>query len=353
MEWTSNGPGSSIEGGLVRGGRSGTLYTRRSERVDGSPDLQTAGLDFEFGTSSFRGSQNLRLNGFLLWNSNPLKKGENLAHGLQFSYPNDPFEASMSFLEIQKNYDPAIGFTRRRGYRQYSPSFEFSQRPRGHKWIRQLAFGVELDLQTDMGNRWLTREIELNLLNLDTHSRESLQFEVTPGYERLTREFRVHPGVVLPSGEEYSFLRYRVVGSTSSNRVLSTRATFAWGGFFSGHLKEALIDLSVRPRPGLKVTLEGEWNWINLPEGVFQARLYRTLMDLQFSSWMQFANTIQFDSVSGVMGWQAGFRWIFRPGNDLFLVYAHNWFDDPLDPRDSFRTLDRNAASKLVYTHRF
>ena len=204
-----------------------------------------------------------------------------------------------------------------------------------------------------MGNRWLTREIELNLLNLDTHSRESLQFEVTPGYERLTREFRVHPGVVLPSGEEYSFLRYRVGGSTSSNRVLSTRATFAWGGFFSGHLKEALIDLSVRPRPGLKVTLEGEWNWVNLPEGVFQARLYRTLMDLQFSPWMQFANTIQFDSVSGVMGWQSRFRWIFRPGNDLFLVYAHNWFDDPLDPRDSFRTLDRNAASKLVYTHRF
>ena len=64
----------------------------------------------------------------------------------------------------------------------------------------------------------------------------------------------------------------------------------------------------------------------------------------QFSPWMQFANTIQFDSVSGVMGWQSRFRWIFRPGNDLFLVYAHNWFDDPLD---------RNAASKLVYTHRF
>ena len=81
-----------------------------------------------------------------------------------------------------------------------------------------------------------------------------------------------------------------------------------------------------------------------LPEGVFQARLYRTLMDPQFSPWMQFANTIQFDSVSGVMGWQSRFRWIFRPGNDLFLVYAHNWFDDPLD---------RNAASKLVYTHRF
>ena len=53
------------------------------------------------------------------------------------------------------------------------------------------------------------------------------------------------------------------------------------------------------------------------------------------------------------MGWQSRFRWILRPGNDLFLVYAHNWIDDPLDPLDGFQTLDRNAAAKLVYTHRF
>ena len=331
----------------------GTLYTRRSERVDGVPDLQTAGLDFEFGTSTFRGSQNLRLNGFLLWNNNPLETGENMAHGLQFSYPNDPVEASISFLEIQENYDPAIGFARRRGYRQYSPSVEFSRRPRGHKWIRQLSFGTELDLQTDMENRWLTREIELNLLDLNTHSRESLQFEVSPNYERLTEDFTVHPGVVLPSGEEYTFLRYRLGGSTSANRVLSTRADLEWGGFFSGHLKEASIDLFVRPRPGLKVTLEGEWNWVDLPEGNFKARLYRTRVDLQFSPWAQFSNTTQFDSVSGLLGWQSRFRWILRPGNDLFLVYSHNWIDDPLDPQGSFQTLDRSAAAKFVYTHRF
>jgi hypothetical protein len=57
-----------------------------------------------------------------------------------------------------------------------------------------------------------------------------------------------------------------------------------------------------------------------------------------------------------VLGWQARFQWIVRPGNDIFFVYTHNWVDDfdPLDPRRSgFRTLDRRTAAKAVYTKRF
>jgi hypothetical protein len=40
-----------------------------------------------------------------------------------------------------------------------------------------------------------------------------------------------------------------------------------------------------------------------------------------------------------------------RPGNDFYVVYTHNWLDDPLQHRLS--TLDRRAASKVLYTHRF
>jgi hypothetical protein len=63
-------------------------------------------------------------------------------------------------------------------------------------------------------------------------------------------------------------------------------------------------------------------------------------------------NNLQFDSVSDVLGWQARFRWIVRPGNDLYLVYMHNWQDELLGA-DGFGTIDRRAATKLSYTHRF
>jgi hypothetical protein len=54
--------------------------------------------------------------------------------------------------------------------------------------------------------------------------------------------------------------------------------------------------------------------------------------------------------VSGILGWQARFRWILQPGHDLFFVYTHNWREP--EP-ERFATLDRRAVSKIAYTHRF
>jgi hypothetical protein len=56
-----------------------------------------------------------------------------------------------------------------------------------------------------------------------------------------------------------------------------------------------------------------------------------------------------------VLGWQIRFRWIRRPGNDLYFVYTHNWerLSDPTGANRRFSTLDRRMASKLVYTLHF
>jgi DNA-binding transcriptional ArsR family regulator len=62
-------------------------------------------------------------------------------------------------------------------------------------------------------------------------------------------------------------------------------------------------------------------------------------------------NNIQYDNQSAVLGWQSRFRWIVKPGSDLYFVYVHNWLDDPL--RNRFASLDRRASSKALYTHRF
>jgi hypothetical protein len=66
---------------------------------------------------------------------------------------------------------------------------------------------------------------------------------------------------------------------------------------------------------------------------------------------MAVVNNIQYDTVSGVLGWQARYRWIMRPGNDLYLVYTHNWREDVVTSR--FASIDRKFASKVLYTHRF
>jgi hypothetical protein len=54
--------------------------------------------------------------------------------------------------------------------------------------------------------------------------------------------------------------------------------------------------------------------------------------------------------VSQLLGWQSRLRWIVSPGNDLYVVYTHNWVDDPVG---RFMTQDRIAAAKFVYTYRW
>jgi hypothetical protein len=62
------------------------------------------------------------------------------------------------------------------------------------------------------------------------------------------------------------------------------------------------------------------------------------------------AEDIQYDSVSRNLGWQARFRWIVKPGNDIYVVFMNNWLDNPVSGPE---TLDRNIATKIVYTARF
>jgi hypothetical protein len=314
-------------------------------------DRHTGGVDFRYATTSFLGSQNLEFSGYLLGNSTAATDSAgSLAFGGRVSYPNDLWSGSFDVSEVRAGFDPALGFVRRRAFRSYAPSLSFAPRPVGHALIRQLRFGAELSVFTDLDNALLTREVNLTLGRVDTHAGDNVALNVTPTHERLERDFTISPGVVLPRGSEYDFARWRASVGTANRRVIALNSSYTWGGFFSGSRQDVSVGVGIRPRPGLTLNLSTEQNRVELDEGTFTTRLYRFVGDTQFSPRMYMVNNLQYDSVSEVLGWQVRFRWILRPGNDLYLVYTHNWRDSPLD---GFTTLDRRGATKLSYTHRF
>jgi Domain of unknown function (DUF5916) len=328
----------------------GGLYTRRAARDGGAPDLHTTGADFNVGTSSFRGSQNLEMSGFWLWTTNPLGTGQNHTYGIRVNYPNDVWSARMSLRNVQPYYNPAVGFNPRSGYRRFFPVVRFSPPPLTHRYIRRFAWEAQTELLTDMQSQTLLRSFNLTVLQVRMHAGDDVQVRVTPQYERLETPFLISPGIVLPVGSEYTFTRYRLIATTASQRVVAVGAQYEDGGFYSGDRREITLSLTARPLPGILASVENEWNRLNLPEGEFSTQVFRGVLNVQFSPWISLGNNLQYDTVSGILGWQARFRWILRPGNDLFFVYTHNWRE--LEP-ERFATLDRRAVSKVAYTHRF
>ncbi len=334
---------------LYRESYVGMIFTRRAMTDSSLPDFYTGGVDFELATSHFLDSENLRFSGFWLRNNTPSKAGKGAAWGLRLDYPNDPWSWRLNFREAQPDYNPAVGFTARSDYRRYHPVMRFSSRPSSHRYIRRISFEAWNELLTDTRNNFIHREHRLSLFELELHSGDTVELLINPKRERLDGDFRIHPGVVLPAGNEYGFTRYAVQISTGSRRKVSGTTSYEWGEFYSGRRRQFEASLSLRPQPGLFASLEGEWNRVELAEGQFSTAVLQAVANTQFSPWVSLENTIQYDTVSRVLGWQFRFRWILRPGNDLYLVYLHNW----IDQFSSFTTLDRSIATKFVYTHRF
>jgi hypothetical protein len=330
----------------------GGLYTGRHTPEAGLDTRHTIGGDFLLATSSFLGGQNIGLGGFFLNTSNPRARGGSHAYGLRLEFPNDPWSGGLLYREIGENYDAAVGFTPRTGFRRLNPEVLYTSRPRGHRLIRSIQYGATSNLLfSTIDNGLLNRDFDFTLVNLATHSQDFFQMKVLPNFERLENNFAISRGITLPVGSEYNWTRYRFAVATAPRRVVALNQIYELGGFYNGTRLRIATDLNVRVRPGVIIYTSAEWNRVELKEGRFETRLFRVIPELQFSPWVSWVNNIQYDTQSALLGWQSRFRWIVKPGSDLYFVYTHNWVDDPLQHR--FNTLDRRAATKVLYTHRF
>ena len=351
-----------IKRSLFRQSSIGAIYTRRATGTIGNevapPDRHTLGTDLDLFTSRFLGNKNLQFEAFLLWNSDPVAGGTSSfgdlsARGVRLNYPNDLWRVHVSYRELGDDWDPAIGFTRRNGFRRLQPTVTFAPRPHSIAAIRQLQFRLQFEYLTDLSYRLETRKTELRLLGIRFESGDSLRLEVTQLFERLDQEFEIHPGDTIPIGD-YNTLEWKVRAGTAGRRAVSGNVEFSRGGFWSGDRTQYVLGFTVRPYPGVSLRSEAEKNDVRLPEGDFSTYLLRLIGGWHINPWASVIGNLQYDDVTEVAGLFVRFRWIFTPGSDLFIVYTHNWQSVGNRIGDfDLSTLSQGATTKINYTHRF
>ena len=335
---------------LMRQSYAGLIYTRRSTRDTDLPVRQTIGADFELATSRFRGSQNLQFSGFYARTpvAGARASRDDAIYGLRLNYPNDLWNARVSYRVVERNANPAVGFIERANYRRLNPVVRFGPRPRNHRFIRQVSMETWSEFLTDTSGALLGRAFRFTVADVSLHSGDGASFQISPTYEVLERDFPI-VGTTLPRGSDYQYTRYAANLTTATRRMLSAIATVETGTFYSGHRRDLSASVTVRPRPGVLATLTAEQNHVDLPDTVFTTRILRALVNTQFGPFVSLANNLQYDSESRVLGWQVRFRWILRPGNDIYFVTLNNWLEDG----SRYRVLDRSTSTKLVFTQRF
>lgn len=305
-----------LKGDFLRRSSLGAIFTSRSTSISGNGSSQTYGAD-----ASLAFYDSLYMSGYYAQTSTPGSDGESTSYQANFTYNTDRYGAVLEHLYVGDDFNPQVGFVQRTDFRRTYASVRFSPRPRSVDWIRKLTFEGDLDYILSSAGTLETR-VQRVLFSAELENSDTLTVEATNRYELLVRPFRVARGVTIPAGG-YGFkdvqASYLVGAQRRANGLLSVQ----YGEFYSGRIiAVTLSSARVGVTPRLSFEPGGTISHVDLPEGRFTAALPRLRADYAFTPRMFASAFLQFNSSERRFSSNLRFRWEYKPGSELFVVYT-------------------------------
>ncbi len=322
---------------------------------DGVHDNVLGGVDAKWQTSTFRGDKTLVLGGWAAWSGGDTPDGRRSGWGLLLDYPNDLWDLFFVYKDFGDGLDPALGFLPRPGTRWIQTGGAYQPRPEGglFDWVRQFFFELRITVVQRLGGPVESWRVFTAPFNARTESGEHLEANAAPQFEHLDAPFEIAEGVVIPPGD-YPFTRFRVEGQSSRHRPWRVGTTVWFGRFFTGTLLQVSSFVNLTTLRGhLQFELQAENDTGRLPEGDFTQRLWLLKTVYALTPDAILSSFVQYDTESRNLGTNTRFRWTFRPGNDLFVVWNHGW-KRPVGSRDflTLQPLSDQIVVKLRWTFR-
>jgi hypothetical protein len=316
----------------------------------GKGDNSLAGADVVLSTSNFlKRRTNFDVAAFGMKTNTPGIHSRDSAYGAQVRYPNDLVNLGYSWQDIGENFDPKLGYVRRRGVRINSLTTGLAPRPH-NRYVRQVSFTVAVEhYYNTTHNAVESRLISVSPLGISFHGGARLSYTISHDVEQLFSSFKIHEGIQIPPGR-YAFVRQTFSYQGPTNRRLSYKVSYDTGGFYTGSSDQLDATLSWRQSAHVTTGLEFRQYWVRLAEGDFNTSLAILRLNYFFSSKMALTNFIQYDTDTRNMGLQSRLRWIINPGQEVYLVFNHEWREDQFD---RFEALRSDLRAKVNYTVRF
>ncbi len=348
----TDGPGAwnsvlRLEAGLGERTTVGAIATSLDQA--GRRGRRTAGVDF---VTRFFSSSSLRLWGARVFND--ATAGDASAADGELQLRNDRYSLSLRRGRVGKDFDPALGFARRRDQDRWSGAAAFTPRFEASRWARQARFQLEADriLGTD-------GELQSRATGAATgfsfESGDQVDFSITNRFERLRQPASIS-GRALPAGD-YDFRFVEASARTNDSRTVAAMLSGSAGGFWGGERARLAGGVVVKTGPHLTVQATASRNRVSLPiaDGAFTTHLLA--FDVQGALNLElFAGAlIQWDSLSKELRTNIRVNWIHTPGSDLFLVLDTGYITDGdpgMDPRIDPWTR-RTAVAKLTWLKAF
>jgi hypothetical protein len=328
---------------ILRRSYVGLLGTHRSRTITGSGDNLAVGVD-----ANFAFYEALNIVGYYAATRTSGLEGEDRSHRVRFDYDADLFGLQIEQLAVGRHFNPEVGFLRRTNFIENLAQVRVSRRPASLPSVRKISYEAALDYITDSDRRLEHRQARAGV-RTEMESGDSWAVVYSREFEFLAEPFPV-AGRTVPGGAYHSPL-VRASYTRGTQRRISGELSAARGGFYGGDR----TDVSWRGRaeisPRLSIEPGVSMNWIALPGGSFTATLLTSRAMLSFTPRMLAAALVQYNSTTRSVTTNLRFRWEYRPGSDLFVVYSDGR-ETALDRRTPM-LMNRGLTLKMTRLFRF
>lgn len=304
----------------------GAFLSNRQSRS--SEYNRVAGAD-----ATFTLFKNTDLQGFLAKSWTPGRNGDSFAGRAKYNWFTDRYELFAEHLYVGPQFQHDVGFVQRTDIQRSNLAAIWQPRP-GVLNIRNLVFRTELIYTSDTARRPLTRE-QMFQATSRWQSDDAVRFNITDTFDRLDRPFTIADNVTLPPGD-YNFREQFVEGEVGGKRMLSGRVRYTSGEFYSGTRHGVRVTPAFKPSSLLSLETSYEMNDVTLPQGAFATHVVNARVNVNPSNRWLTTTLVQYDSASHRQVLFARVNYIYRPGDDVFLIVN--------------RTTERGTSRPAEYT---
>jgi len=303
----------------------GFIYVNKMTDTPGNNAFNRAGgVDFSLSPSA-----SLNIQGFVArtWDSALGDPGD--GRFARAVYQGSTFSSQLSILDIEENFEPAVGFVNKRsglaGFRRYEARARVRPRPNIEK-IRTVSVGPQVQVFTDRNNKVKFWDFETSLwTQFDAADWYRFEFHrlhdvVASGFGPSKRQ----PGLIIPAGS-YSYNTFSTGPSTSRSRKDRISLSFETGGYYTGRKHTISILNNYRPSGQWGIETDYEVNWLRLPQGnasiqtLSNRLVYAVNTDFFLKLFAQWNNDSQQVSANFLLSYR------YRPGSDILLVFDHGF----------------------------
>jgi len=286
------------------------------------------GIDFQYRNTDFVGGHTFEANLYVLGSYSEDLGGLEPTWATNAKLYDRNIELSASVMEIGNDFNPAMGFVRRRGTRRHMLEAEFTPYFEEISWLRNTRHGYEAELYTDLGNDVVNTKQTFNLASLSFESQEMLSLSVSHHTDRPNKDFDISDGTVIPAGN-YDWWDARLSLNTGLYRKFAAANSYTVGSFYDGDRQQLSSTLVYRPTNRISLMLDYSLNlidWEQFKDSTIN--LISGRIQYSFTPDLTLFNLIQYDDISNSIGVNSRLQWEYKPGAKMFFVINQGYVDE-------------------------